>query len=303
MLRAALVLAASVAVGCATSENGGAPGSRIGPSPEAGTLEAGRGDCASPPGGWEPGVDPPAYCVKEVSGSIQDVAGAGLSAVSVSVCGRACFAATTDALGMFSIPVGAELPNGHYALFVHARPTHASFLLPLPNAPPPRLAFQDPIVVSPFSAASARLPVDGGPASSVAVGPLRFDIPAGTGWQLSAEDGADGEAGRLVRFAKITGPRATEFAANAALVYALAPFEAKADKPLAVRIEETGGLAAGAAVELLAMGGLDLDTPETTGRARRAARGHVSADGTHITTDPGEGITILTWLAVRALKM
>ena len=31
-----------------------------------------------------------------------------------------------------------------------------------------------------------------------------------------------------------------------------------------------------------------------------AARGHVSADGARIETDPGQGIERLTWLAIRA---
>jgi hypothetical protein len=40
-------------------------------------------------------------------------------------------------------------------------------------------------------------------------------------------------------------------------------------------------------------------TPPTVGILAVAASGHVSADAMTIETDPGEGISKLTWLAVR----
>ncbi len=61
------------------------------------------------------------------------------------------------------------------------------------------------------------------------------------------------------------------------------------------------GLPAGAAVELQSLGGL-VNGPPPAGRWRHAAAAHVTADGGRITTDPGEGIDELTWLAVREVK-
>ena len=52
-------------------------------------------------------------------------------------------------------------------------------------------------------------------------------------------------------------------------------------------------------VDLMVLGDDYSSTPPTVGILAVAASGHVSADGTTIQTDPGEGISELTWLAVR----
>lgn len=256
--------------------------------------------CGPPPGRWVEGRDPPAYCVKEVTGTLQDEGSNPLAGVDVSVCGAACFSGKTDASGAFRVPVNARLPDGGYAFFAHARPRHASILLPLPKGPPPSLSLGAVVEVPALSEVGAALPADDGPGSVVRVGPISLGVPAATSWELSFEDAADDVGGRTVRFAKVALDRAPAFAAGAVLVYALAPFEAKAGKPVSLTLAETGGLPANAAVDILVMGALGFEAPNPGGLAEIAAQGHVSGDGASITTDPGQGIRVLTWIAVRA---
>ena len=84
-----------------------------------------------------------------------------------------------------------------------------------------------------------------------------------------------------------------------ALVVALAPFQAKPSKPVALTLDEAGGLPAGSAVELVVMSDDILTNDNKGGLPRVAAKGRVSADGKRIETDPGEGLDVLTWVAVR----
>lgn len=199
--------------------------------------------------------------------------------------------------------MNALLPDGQYTLLVHGRPRHASLFLPLPTSPPERVEYPR-IELPALSSSGTALPPDEGAAATVRVGPIELGVPAGTSWELSLEDALDDVGGRTLRFVRVPPGDAPAFAEGAALVYALAPFDARSSKPVAVALNETGGLAAGTAVDLLVMEGFDFDgdTDNRSGLPRIAARAHVMQDGTRIETDPGEGVSVLTWLAVRAAR-
>ncbi len=284
------LLVALVACSAGAESGSGAPGSVSEP----------RRPCGPPPGDWVEGRDPPAYCVDEVAGTVVADSGEPLPDLNMTVCGLACFGGRTDAGGAFRVRVGARLPDGQYALFAHGRPRHASLFVRLPPAPPERVAFAAPITLPALSTEGAALPADDGPAATVTVGPLTLGVPASTSWRLAFEDLTDDVNGRVLRFVKVPLDRAPPFAAGATLVYALAPFEAHPSNPVSLALAETGGLAAGSAVEILVMDGLDLEADNSSGVPRVAARGHVTEDGARIETDPGEGLTLLTWIAVRA---
>jgi hypothetical protein len=268
-------------------------------SADAGAGEASMSECAKPPGSWEEGRDPPAYCVREVSGTVQDSAGTLLAKAEATVCGIVCFGANTDASGNFRVSVNARLPDSAYVLFAHGRPMRGSKLIPLPKAPAEQLAL-GLIELPRLSTDGVPLPVDGAPAATIRTGAISFGIAPETNWELAFEDAADEVNGRMVRSAKVSADKAPAFAKGANLIYALAPFDAKPSKPVSVTLSETGGLASGTPVEFVVMGGVDLERFNGGGTARAAAKGHVSADGTSVSTDPGEGISTLTWLAVRA---
>lgn len=83
------------------------------------------------------------------------------------------------------------------------------------------------------------------------------------------------------------------------LLRALAPFALTATRPIGVTIRDAGGLAPNTAVEFVALGHDILSTPPTAGTAQVVATGRVSADGASVSTDPGQGPTVLTWIGVR----
>lgn len=278
---------------CSTG-NGGAPSA---PSPDGG-ADAALKPCAPPPGDWEASRDPPASCVREVTGVVRVAGGGPLAGADVSVCGRACFRGRGERDGSFRIPVNTHLPDGGYVLFVHGRPTHASTFARLPASPPQSVAL-GALEVPAFSAVGAALPADGAPATTVSAGPLTLSVPADTSWELALEDVLDEAEGRKLRVASSPAPGPVS---GAALVYALGPFSAIPSKKVGVKLAETGGLPAGSAVELLEMAPLGFERDNPAGLMRVAARGHVSADGKLVETDPGEGLTALTWIAVRPAR-
>lgn len=266
-------------------------------APAATDADDAGAECMPAPGGADSSAR--AYCVREVTGRLQDPSAKPLANVAVSICGRACFSDETDATGAFHVRVNTRLPEGGYVFFAHARPRHGSVLLPLPSTPAERIDLGPVIELPVLSEESGLVPEDEAPESSVRVGPLTIGVAAGTKWQLAFEDLADEVDGRRLRFAKVPVERAPSFAAGATLVYALAPFDAKPSKPVSLTLSDTGGLAAGTAVDILVMGSLGFDAPNAGGKPQLAAKGHVSADGKSIATDPGEGLPNLTWVVIR----
>ncbi len=282
---------------CGSSPSSGAASS----TGDAG-AEARAATCTAPPGDWQEGRDAPAYCVRDVFGRLQDPDALPIASVNVTVCGGVCFGGTTDAAGRFRIPIDVRLPDGAFALFAHGRPRYASALVPLPTSPAEQLDLGPFIELPLLSNDTMRLPDDGAPGRSVQAGPIALNVPAGTTWDLSFEDLTDDLQGRTFRYAQVAPERAPRFAAGAALVYALAPFDAKPSKPLSVTVTASTGLAPGAAVEFVVMGGVELKSPNGGGLPQVAARGHVSDDGTSVSTDAGQGVSLLTWLAIRPAR-
>ncbi len=230
---------------------------------------------------------------------MRDTEGKPLPELTVSVCGLACFAALSGADGSFRIPVSARLPDDGYVVSAHGRPLFGGLYARLPRGPAERVSLP-PIELPRLSDASSDLPKDGAPASTVNVGALAFGIAAGTTWELELEDLVDEVGGRRLRFAEVPEAKAPTFARGATWIYALAPFKAKSSKPMSVTLRDSLGLAPGTAVDFVIMQD-DIVSPKNTGGLPLvAARGHVSADGARIETDPGQGIERLTWLAIRA---
>jgi len=302
MLRAAVVVLCISALACSSATPASTAAFADAGAPDVTTADAPSGpvECAKPPGEWEEGKDPPAYCVREVVGALTDTEGNSLPGIGVSLCGKACFAGKSDKTGAFRVRVNSRLPDGQYGFFVHARTSHGSTIVPLPKAPSELQTFGT-IALPPLSQGGPMLAVEPAPAVVLKHGPITLDVPGDTMWDLSFEDYTDEPEGHRLRFAKVAPQSAPPaFAPGAALTYVLGPFEAIASKKVAVRIDETGDLPPGSAVEFVTMRGVRVDFSVGAGLGQVAARGRVSADGKSIATDPGEGITTLTWLAVRA---
>ncbi|MCS6901351.1 MAG: hypothetical protein RMJ98_17035 [Myxococcales bacterium] len=266
-------------VGCAPSDQG-----MVGSKMEAG----GQGVACRPQEGQ--------VCVDRVGGTVVDLQGNALAGKVVTVCGIMCFAGTTDEDGTFSVQVGAPLRSGEYALSVYGRPDHGSLYLQLPVLT--REVFLSSAVELPaLPPGGPVLPPDGTPASSITSGPLTLSFANGTAFELDIDDMVRGEEGRRLRVAVVAPAKAT-FVSHAVWLLALAPFGARLSIPAAVEIVGTQGLSEGQRVEfwfleddLLAQGG------NRAGLGAVAAEGRV--EGGKIRSDPGQGLTKLTWLAVR----
>jgi hypothetical protein len=132
------------------------------------------------------------------------------------------------------------------------------------------------------------------------VGDVTLPVAGGTTFVLDVEDYGIA-AGRLFRVAAVPLASAPSYAAanNVAVIYAMAPSGATPSVPMSVTLRNAAALPASAGVDFLVLSDDYFDNPPTVGELLVQATGHVSADGTTITTDPGQGITEITWLAVR----
>jgi hypothetical protein len=301
MLRHAwiIALAAPLAGGC-SSQSAGSATSR---PPDAGVLEpldAGFVEPLDAPTSCDPFEDG-GSCVFAAQGTVTDIDGAPLGNRVMSLCGAICFGTRSDDAGAYFIAVATVIASQNYAIHADGRPDHAVDYL--------RLAASEPHFINttmrlpPLPPSSVRLPPDeAGASTTITVGDVTLDIPAGTTFVLDPEDGELGDPGRTVRVASVPLASAPHYAADAhvAAIYAMAPSGATASSKMGVVLANRAGLPAGSAVELLVLGDNYFSEPPSVGLLQVQALGHVSADGKTIVTDPGEGILEITWLGVRA---
>jgi hypothetical protein len=238
-------------------------------------------------------------CILQASGSVTDLADAGLADLVVTVCGAICWGTRTDNGGGFVIPIGQILPTEDYAMHADGRPDHAVDYFRFTHAEPENVSITMHLPALPPS--SVLLPPDGASGSSITQGDLTLVIASGTTFDLDIEDFGTGDVGRTFRVASVALADAPAYAtaANVDAIYAIAPSSAKSSNKMGVTLLNSAGLAANAAVELLVLGDDYFTTPPNVGILSVVAAAHVSADALTIQTDVGEGISELTWLAVR----
>lgn len=308
-------LSACVVFACAACESNGGPSSArdAGASDAGATSDTGAtrdvydeslDDVDLPPEDVPPcTVRPDAAgvtCVLQVRGTARDDTGAPLGDHVITVCGPACFVTRTAPDGSFVTPVGDFLDPSIYTVLVHGRPDHASLYVALAPVVDRVATFAEPLVVPRYTQSGDLFP-DPARGGSVTAGDVTLTVPAGATLEFDLEDALLGDLGRRFRVAPVPIDRAPRFARDAGVValWALAPFNLLASPKLAARVANRAGMAPNAAVDFVVMGREGLVPPLTAGRAIVAAAGHVSADGMSITTDPGEGISYVTWLGVR----
>src|SRR4029077_21107174 len=198
------------------------------------------------------------------------------------------------------IPIGDYLTPGDYALHADGRPDHGVDYLRMAKIEPTILSGVT-MRVPTLPPSNVELPADEAPASSITQGDLTLSIPDGTRFVLDTEDCCGVPGGRTFRVAAVPLANAPGYAtaANVDAIYVLAPSGATPSNKLGVTLKNSAALPASAAVDLLVLGDNYFSVPPTVGILSVAAAGHVSADAKLIQTDPGEGISELTWLAVR----
>ena len=291
VLRALLLIALSAGCGGDTS-----------PADLGGDLAA-TADLARVPCS-DPDPKPGSVCPLDVTGAFATESGQAQSALAdrvVSVCAGLCFFGGSDASGVFAVHVDSHIVLADYAFEVHGRPDAATYYAPLPSGTAPALAYTSPLTLPLLPATGTAIPEDAA-AHTVSSGGLTLTLLAGTKVQFSVEDfGVDhGHELRVRSFALPTTLPFIDPNKQPAALYALAPFEAAFSQKVALTLNNTAALPAGAAVQVKVMRGLVNDTPPA-GRFDDAALAHVSSNGATISTDPGEGIRELTWIALYAL--
>jgi hypothetical protein len=300
-MRLATFAAVVVSAGC------GGPADRAGPS-AGGSADSGM---PAADGMVAPDVDPGApctappdqrpeggTCVLEATGHVEDLAGAPLADLVMTFCGSACFGAHSDGTGTFAIPVGDFFDTENYAVHADGRPDHAVDYVRLTHGEPQVITVTMRLPTLPPS--NVLLPPDSALASNITQGDLTLMIADGTSFDLDIEDFGNGDIGRTLRVAAVPMSSAPSYAlaANLDAIYALAPSGAKSSKKMGVALKNSAGLPASAAVDLLVLGDDYFSTPPNVGVLGVAAAAHVTADAQTIQTDPGEGISELTWLGV-----
>jgi hypothetical protein len=241
-----------------------------------------------------------AVCVRQVRGRAVDFDGAPLARHVITYCGPACFSGTTDDGGAFVVEVNDFVVTQRYTLQVHGRPAHASAWFASPDPVDGVVAWSEPLAVPRYQDQGPELPThtDGG---TFTAGDVTLTVPMGARLEFDVEDFELGPLGRTLRATHVALDRAPTFARQAGLsmVWALAPFNLVCDRPMGVRVRNRAGLPAGSAVDFVVMGNEIVEAPVTAGRPVVAASGHVSADGATVATDPGVGVSYLTWIGVR----
>lgn len=244
-------------------------------------------------------------CVASVSGRLVDPSGAPLASRLATFCGgETCYYGRTRDDGGFTTAVGARLLTDEYVVFAHGAPTHANLLVELAaERRGPDVRLPAPVLLPRLPDEGPALPPDDGPGGEVSSGGLTLRVPPGTRVSLDIEDVARGDAGRMLRVARVEGAQLPPFARDAGAVFALAtaPFDASFSRPVGASIDGAAGLSPGQRVELYDQETSFLGDTTGTGRARLVARGAVSGDGARILLDADAGVTRLTWLAVRGL--
>jgi hypothetical protein len=299
------LLVLGLASACSSSAN--APGAKAsGGDASAAAVDAGAIPTSCDNTTYAP--VPGSTCVLGAKGKVEDLSGAPLDKLAMTFCGGQCWGTTSGRDGAYEIAIGTFLPTEDYAVHADGRPDHAVDYL--------RLTANEPSVISvtmhlpTLPPSNVPLPPDGAPASSVTVGDLTLLIADGTYFDLDVEDFGIAPR-RMLRVASVPLASAPGYAAQANVdaIYALAPSGAyarpdlkvgeQATVKMGVSLKNSAQLPASAAVDFMVLGDNYASTPPTVGLLAVAASGHVSADGQTIATDPGEGISELTWLAVR----
>jgi hypothetical protein len=302
ILCAAFAAAAALSSGCSS-------GASASPGTDAGGSDAGvtsgdaavtTGDADVPTSCTTPVDQRPdgGVCVLEATGRVTDLSGLALADLTMTFCGSICYGSRSDPSGAFVIPVGDYLDTQNYAMHADGRPDHAVDYLRMQGGEPQVVTATMRLPALPPS--TVQLPADGAPASTVTVGDVTLSIAAGTTFDLDVEDFGT-TAGRILRVAPVAMTDAPSHAVQASLdaVYALAPSGAKSSSKMGVTVRNGAGLPASTAVDVLVLGDDYFSIPPNVGVFSVQASAHVSADGATIQTDPGEGISELTWLGLR----
>jgi hypothetical protein len=263
---------------------------------DLGTLDTTALDLRAPDRGPTPDLPPPdtlPWC--SLSGTVVDLSGKPLAGAAVAVCGSACWPATTDSKGVFSL---SDLPAETVALDVRGSTGMAKtlgvvvFSLTLTSGQ--HLALKQPVGLpdvgqgTVLGSGAQAVTIDA--ALTLTVDRDKLTYPWGINSKYLA--GARVPQAYWPPFALTHGGASYK----ALAMWALAPFDVRVSAPMELSIDNSAlGLSAGAKAGLFVV-------VAKTGLASWAAEATVSADGKLLQTAAGQGLDRVTWLIVGQAK-
>jgi hypothetical protein len=239
-------------------------------------------------------------CVLTVRGRVVNADGMPLTSRIITFCGPACFSSQTDMNGNFVVSIGDFINPALYAVQAHGRPEYGSVMIPAPAPVDRVITYAQPIALPRYTDMGPVLPTapTGGTFTS---GDITLTITPGTTLEFDVEDFDLGDLGRSLRSVYVPPSQYPPFAREAGVValWALAPFNLIANRPMAVRVTNRTMLAPNAPVDFIALGQEYTKAPFTAGQPVVVANGTVSADGMSVSTAASTGISYVTWIGIR----
>ena len=257
-----------------------------------------------------------AVCVHDIYGRMLDENGDAVeNELLISACGpQQCNPGYTDAVGDFRVPVNLHIVPGEYSVIGHGRPERASFYFMLPSGTDgPNIDVGTLRHLSmPVDGPSLIVDREGAPAQSVTSGEVTLEIPDGIYVRLDVESNLFQEEGEKFKALRVPDELLGDFidpSLGAVALYGFEPFESQFEVAgsgelvdIVLTFENSMGLAADSAVEVLALGSYLHPDWLTPARFEPVATATVTSDGAQIVMDEGQGVTYLTWVALRPLE-
>jgi hypothetical protein len=240
-------------------------------------------------------------CPAQVRGQVTDDRGRAVAALTVSVCADQCFFGTTGSDGKFTVVPDQHIVLANYALELHGRPDHVTYYTPLPAGSGLMIDFSEPLLLPALPASGPEILGDKS-AQTLTSGDLTLVLAAGTQVFFDVEDFGvpNGHQLRVLSISSLAAGFLPFVPGNYDALYACSPFEVAFSQAASLKFANHASLPANAAVEIQSLRGL-VNDGLPAGHFQHAANAHVSADGATITTDPGEGVTELTWLLLKRM--
>jgi hypothetical protein len=293
-LAIALALVGATTVACGTSSDD--PAASSSGAPPVTTPEAGPKPSEAPCS--EPADQRPAgsACVKTVAGRLVEDGTSAPVKLLTTVCGTGlCLLGDGDANG-FTVPVNRFVNLDAFVVHVDGRPTHANVYVRLAPASSDAIVLATPIRVPRLDQVGLALPqAPPGAALVLKAGDVALTLAPTTVVELDFADASLEAEGRKLRSGVVSSAVMSD--PKLVVLHALSPFAATLTPAaeVAITLPAAAAIADGTAVEIVALDDT-LDSPEN-GKLKVVASGTVT--GGIAKSDPGTGLTRLTWVGVR----
>jgi hypothetical protein len=243
-------------------------------------------------------LKPGAVCIRGLDAHVVDLDAKPVQGMFVSMCGGVCVPGTTGADGSVHVKGGYYFTAPGFVV-AEGKSRYATYVVPITGSGD--ITISTPVMVPRFPDGGDAFP-PAGTAKAVSSGDVTLQVAATTVVTIDPIlwETADDKAFRSVTVALDHAPAFLDPSLGVELLYAVGPFETELAPPVGVALPNAKAWPAGTAVDILTHGYLTTEPGYAT--LAKVATAHVSADGTKISTDAGQGIDRLTWIGVRRAK-